>query len=54
MTLLAVSFVTYKRRRSDVLMTRLVYISLRRFGDVPLRRCCMFHLRIVWDVAETY
>ena len=45
-TLLGVSFGSYRRRRRDVLMGR--------GGYVPLRRHWVFHLRLVWDVVETY
>ena len=34
------------RHRGDVL--------LRRLGDVPTRRRCVFHLRCTCDVAEMY
>ena len=53
-TLLGVSFGSYRRRRRDVLMGRRGYILLRRFGDVPLIRGWVFHLRLIWDVLETY
>ena len=49
-TLLGVSFGSYRRRRSDVLMGRRGYVPLRRFGDVPLRRRWVFHLRRRGDV----
>ena len=45
-TLLGVSFGNYRRRRRDVLMGHGRY--------VPLRRHWVFHLRLVWDVVETY
>ena len=47
MTLLGVSFGTYRRRRRDVLMGRRGYIPLRRLGDVRMRGCWVFHLRLV-------
>ena len=53
-TLLGISFGTYMRRRTDVLMGRRGYVPLRRLGDVPLRRLWVFHLRLIWDVVETY
>ena len=46
MTLLSVSFGTYRRRR-NVLMGRQGYVPLRRLGEVPLRRRWVFHLRLV-------
>ena len=49
-TLLGVSFGSFRRRRSDVLMGRRGYVPLRRFGDVPLRRRWVFHLRRRGDV----
>ena len=45
-TLLGVSFGNYRRRRRDVLMGHGRY--------VPLRRHWVFHLRLIWDVVETY
>ena len=48
-----VSFGTYRRRRTDVLMGRRGYVPLRPLGDAPLRRRCVFHLRLVRDVVET-
>ena len=53
-TLLGVSFGSYRRRRRDVLMGRGGYVPLRRLSDVALRRHWVFHLRLVWDVVETY
>ena len=53
-TLLGVSFVTYRRRRRDILMGRRVYVIMRRLGDVPLRRRWVFHLRLFRGVVETY
>ena len=50
----SVSFGNYRRRRRDVLMGRQGYEKLRRLGDVPLIRRWVFHLRLVWDVEETY
>ena len=35
-------------------MGRRGYVPLRRLGDVPLRRRWVFHLRLLWDVVETY
>ena len=46
-TLLGVSFGTYKRRCRDVVMGRRGYVPMRRLGDVPLRHCWVFHLRLV-------
>ena len=37
------------RRRHDVPIK-----PLRRLGDVPTRRRCVFHLRCTCDVAEMY
>ena len=45
--LLVVSFRTYRRRLRDVLMGGRGYVSLRRLGDIPLRRRWVFHLRLV-------
>ena len=45
-TLMGVSFETYRRRRWDVLMGRRSYVTLRRLGDVPMRRRWVFHLRL--------
>ena len=42
------------RRRRDVLMGRQRYVPLRHLGDVPLRRCWVFHLRRTCGVAGTY
>ena len=53
-TLLGVSFESYRRCRRTVLVGRRGYVPLRRLGDVPLRRCCVFHLRLSWDVLETH
>ena len=53
-TLLGVSFGSYRRRCRDVLMGRRGYIPLRRLGDIPLIRGWVFHLRLIWDVVETY
>ena len=50
-TLLGVSF---GRRRWDVLMGWSGYVPLRCLGDIPQRRQWVFHLRLVWDVVETY
>ena len=47
MTLLDVSFGSYRRRRRTVLMGRRGYLPLRRLGDVPLRRRWVFHLRLI-------
>ena len=38
MTLLGVSFGTYRRRRRDVPIKSHEYVPLRRLGDIPLRR----------------
>ena len=46
-TLLGVSFGTYMRYRRHVLMGRCGYVSLRRLGEVPLRRFWLFHLRLI-------
>ena len=46
-TFLVVSFGTYRRRRRDVVMGHRGYVPLRRLGEVPLRRCWVFHLRLV-------
>ena len=46
MTLLVVSFGSYRGRRTDVLIGRHGYVPLRRLGDVPLRRLWVFHLRL--------
>ena len=46
-TLLGVSFGSYRRRGRDVLMGRGGYVRLRSFGDAPLRRYWVFHLRLV-------
>ena len=46
-TLLGASFGSYRRRRRDVLMGRRGYVTLRRLGDLSLRRCWVFHLRLV-------
>ena len=53
-TLFGVSFETYRRVRRDALMARSGYVTLRRLGDLPLRRHWVFHLRLVSDVVETY
>ena len=53
-TLLGVSFGSYRRRRRDVQIGRGEYIPLRRLNDVALRRHWVFHLRLVWNVVETY
>ena len=45
-TLLEVSFGSYRRCCRDVLMGRR--------GYVPLRHLWVFHLRLIWDVVETY
>ena len=47
MTLLGVSFGSYRRCRRDVLMGHRGYIPLRHLGDIPLRRGWVFHLRLV-------
>ena len=47
MTLLGVSFGSYRRRRIDVPMGRRGYVPLRRLGDAPLRRRWVFHVRLV-------
>ena len=44
---MGVSFETYRRRRRDVLMGRRGYVPLRRLGDVPMKRCWVFYLRLV-------
>ena len=54
MTLLGVSFGSYRRRRRTVLMGRRGYLPLRRLAEVPLRRHWVFHLRRTCDVAGTY
>ena len=51
---LGVSFGSYRRRCRNLLMARRGYVPLRRLGDVSLRLCWMFYLRIIWDVMETY
>ena len=61
--LLGVSFGTCLRRCGDILMGRQHYILLRshhyiktlwrRLGDVPPRRCWVFHFRCTGDVAGT-
>ena len=69
-TLLGVSFVTYRRRRRDILMGRRVYVIMRRLGetfsrrrgDVPMRhlgdvppKCrWLFHLRRTCHATGTY
>ena len=53
-TLLGVSFGSYRRRRRTVLMGRRGYLPLRRLAEVPLRRHWVFHLRRTCDVAGTY
>ena len=35
-------------------MGRRGYVPLRRIGDVPLRCCLVFYLRLVWDIMKTY
>ena len=35
-------------------MGRSEYLQLRRLSDVPLSCCGVFHLRLFWNVAETY
>ena len=35
-------------------MGRCGYVPRRRLGDVPLRRCWLLDLRLVWHVVETY
>ena len=45
-TLLCVSFGTYRRRHRELV--------IGRRGYVPLSRHWLFHLRLVWDVKETY
>ena len=52
--LFGVSFGTFRRRRRDILMGHCECVSLRRLGDVPLRRRWAFHLWLVWDVVESY
>ena len=54
MTLLGVSFRTYRRRHRDVLVGHREYVPLRGLGDVPTWRRCLFHLRLIWDVVKTY
>ena len=49
-----VSFETYGRCYREVIMWRLGYILLRRLGDVPLRHCRVFHLKLAWDVLEMF
>ena len=53
-TLLGVSFGSYRRPSREVLMGRGAYVPLRSLGDVPLRCHWVFHLRLAWDVTETY
>ena len=53
-TLLGVSFGSYRRRPRYILMGRSGYVLLKCLGDVPLRRHWVFHLRLAWDVVETY
>ena len=53
-TLLGVSFGSYRRCPRYVLMGRRGYVPLRRLGDVPLRQRWVFHLRHTCDVARTY
>ena len=46
---LGASFETYRRRCRDVVMGRSGYVPLRHFGDIPQRRCLVFH----WALLET-
>ena len=50
-TLLGVSFGSYRRSRRDVLMRCRAYVPLRGLNNIPLIRCRVFHLRLVWDVV---
>ena len=50
-TLLGVSFGTYRRRRRNVVMERRGYLPLRRRGDVRMRRHCYVLLRGCHDVT---
>ena len=54
MTLLGVSFGTYRRGRRDALMERGGYLPLRRLGDAPMRRHWVFHLTLVLGVLKTH
>ena len=47
MTLLGVSFGSYRRQHRDVPMGRSGYVALRRLRGVPLRHHWVFHLRLV-------
>ena len=47
------SFWSYRRLCRDVLIGHHVYGPLRRFGDFPLRRRLVLHLRCTCDVTET-
>ena len=49
-TLAGASIWNYRRQRRDVLIGRRRYVLLIPFGDLPLRRRWVFHLRLVWDV----
>ena len=49
-TLLSVSFGTYRRRRRNVVMERRGYLPLRRRGDVQMRGHCYVLLRCRHDV----
>ena len=46
-TLLGVLFGTYRRRCRNVIMRPRRYVPLRRLGDVTLRCCWVFYLRLV-------
>ena len=38
----------------NVLVRHHTDVPLRGLGDAPSRCCWVFHLKLVWDVAETY
>ena len=51
---LPLSVTSFVLSPEEVLIGRRGYVPLRHLGDVPLRRCWVFHLRPACDIVETY
>ena len=53
-TSVSVLFGTDRRCLRDILMRCHGYVLLKCLGDIPQRRCWVFHFGLVWDVVENY